>query len=294
MKKGRGGTKTVGVIVISVGALFTIFGAYLIADSLGFFALPSGWTNETHSSLITAAATLLLAGATFMLVGFGVFAWIANSELADQARISVEEERLSIEQAKEQTAATKQLAQQGEEERKARLATLDLVFDEANPALWWEPRRWVRVMVTNAGPAPATNVVTVLERIDPGYANPLLRPPAGSEIPGINVLPSRLVRKAAIYLPKRCDINLNDREYFDVLSFNRDEDKAFVAFQIAEQGELSNVVLVAPDHMWFPIQWQLEYQLLIRVTANNAEPVERIFKFQAVNTPGQYFRFWSD
>jgi hypothetical protein len=293
--------KVVGWVAIAVGASFAVAGGWLLAVSLGFLSIPKDWSSETHSSLIVAGATLLLAGATFMLVGFGLFAWIANSELAtatkdaaEQAKKSVQQEELSIKQAELQTAATTRLAEQGEEERKARRATLDLVFDETNPALWWEERRWVRVMVTNAGPAPAINVVTVLERIDPGYANPLLGSPPGSDAPGLNVLPSRLVRKAQGYLPLRCDINLNDREYFDVLTFIRNEKNAFVGFQIAEQAELASHHRLPVDRMLFQIQWQQEYQLLIRVTANNAEPVERVFKVQAVDTPGQYFRFWRD
>jgi hypothetical protein len=229
-----------------------------------------------------------------MLVGFGLFAWIANAELASEAKQSIDQEKASVAQATVLATETKRLAEQGEEDRKARRASLDIIFDEANPALWWEDRRWIRTMVTNAGPAPAINVVTVLERIDPGYANPLLSPPRGSGAPALNVLPSRLVRKAEGYLPPRCDINFKDREYFDVLTFIRTEERAFVAFQIAEQAELAAHHQIPRDQMWFPIQWVQEYHLLIRVTANNAEPVERVFKFRAVNTPGQYFKFWRE
>ena len=153
-------------------------------------------------------------------------------------------------------------------------------------------------MVTNTGPASAINVVTVLERIEPLYANPLLREvaPTGAAatgICGINVLPSRLLRKAQGYLPPRCDINVDDREYFDVLTFRRDEGHAYVAFQIAEMAELASHVQVQPDQMWFPIDWVLVHELHIRVTAANAAPVERVFYFRAVNTPGDFLRFSS-
>src|SRR5207237_691068 len=102
-------------------------GLLLVLAAVGKLTLPVRVTDESE----------VLAGATLTLVAVGIFAWLANANLA---------------------TATRRLAQQGEEERRLRRASLNITFDKGNPALWWTDINWVRVMVSNAGPAMASHV----------------------------------------------------------------------------------------------------------------------------------------
>lgn len=175
-----------GLLAVLVG----VAGLALVLASAGLVTLPVKVTYSAET----------LAGATLMLVSFGVFAWLANTALA---------------------SATRQLAQQGDAERLLRRAHLDVIFDPAQPALWWEGRQWVRVMATNTGPAMAGNVVMMLEKIEPADQSPIVMVRNGNRR-GLNVLPTLLDRKGVTQpreRPLRCDINPQSREYYDVLVY---------------------------------------------------------------------------
>ena len=249
-----------------LGALVGVAGLALVLASAGLVTLPVRVTDSTQA----------LAGATLMLVSFGIFAWLANTTLA---------------------SATRQLAQQGDAERLLRRAHLDVIFDAAQPALWWEERQWVRVMATNSGPAMAGNVVVTLDRIEPANQNPMLAVTNGNR-KGIDVLPSLLDRKGVTgqrEFPLRCDINPQSREYFDMLVYHLSDVTGFpeVAFHIAEKDALAyQLGMQGVANVWCPLVWEVEYALHIRATAANADPVERVFKFKATRAK-PWFRFWS-
>ncbi len=252
------------VIAAVIGAVFLVGGLLLVLAAMGKVTLPVKITDNTE----------VLAGATLTLVAVGSFAWLANANLA---------------------AATRRLAQQGEEERRLRRAHLDVIFDPAQPALWWEERQWVRVMATNSGPAMAGSVVVTLDRIEPADQNPMIAVRNGPRT-GINVLPSLLDRKGVTQQrenPLRCDINPQSREYFDVLVYRMSTGFPEVAFKIAEKDALAfQLGMQNVDDVWCPLVWEVEYALHIRATAANAEPVERIFRCKATRAK-PWFKFWA-
>lgn len=260
------GRPVLGVVGAVVGVVLAVSGVLLILAAIGKVTLPVKIADQTE----------VLAGATLTLVAVGIFAWLANANLA---------------------SATRQLAQQGEEERRLRRAHLDVVFDPAQPALWWKERQWVRVMATNSGPAMAGNVVVTLDRIEPANENPMVRVTNG-ERTGINVLPSLLDRKGVTQqreLPVRCDINPQSREYFDVLVYHESDTthSPEVAFHIAEKDAFAyQLGMQGVPNVWCPIVREREYALHIRATAANADPVERVFKFKATGA-ADLFEFWT-
>jgi hypothetical protein len=256
-----------GLVMAALGLVLGVGGLLLILAAIGRVTLPVRVMDQAE----------VLAGATLILVAVGIFAWLANAALA---------------------SATRQLARQGEAERLLRRAHLDVIFDPAQPALWWEERQWVRVMATNDGPAIAANVVVTLEKIEPANQNPMLAVKNGNR-KGINVLPSLLDRKGLTTQqrehPFRCYINPQSREYFDVLVYHLADTTGFpeVAFHIAEKDALAyQLGIQGVDNVWCPLVWEVEYALHVRATAANADPVEHVFKFKATRA-APWFRFWS-
>lgn len=137
--------------------------------------------------------------------------------------------------------------------------SLRIVFEPRFP-MWWPEECWLRVGVFNGGSAPAQNVEVRLEDMAP---NPL----------AFNVLPSLLGRKGGS--TSSCQINPGNTEYFDVVKGLRD-DKDTLALWTVEGSGQTFALGGSPDH---------QSELLIRVTAGNADPAEERLTLQC--RPGE-------
>jgi hypothetical protein len=256
----------VGLLVL-LALIALVFAIYAIAATFGF-----RW-SQLPQLTPTQIGNLGLVGGT-------VFLGAATLLLASYARAGVAESIREAEWARVNSRAR-----------------LDIVFDQANPALWWQEKRWVRVKVTNKGPAPAENVEVTLEAIEPAGENPMSKPAINGKT-GVNVLPSRLRAKGKHndrVFRSETRINPASWELIDVLTYRLPSDdngaEVRVAFQILEEDALVGALqLPADPGPYLVLTWERHYQLVIRASSSNSESITRTFAMFATRQ-SPVFRF---
>lgn len=244
------------LVVVAMAALAAT--VYTLVAAFGYYAISVGGERLSVADLSTRAVALgtLFLGTTTALLTLATRAAVA--ETRDEART----------------------------EHSMARAHLDLAFDQALPVLWAEDLHYVRVMVVNRGPAMARHMVVTLERIEPH--NPMLQAqyPVPNSVPrnGVNVLPSQLEWKGHdIRRDVECDVNPESREYFDLLRYDWEGNSPWAVFWIREWREAfglgSDFIGGQPRS---PLVMNTEYILTISASAENADRVERRFRFRAV------------
>jgi hypothetical protein len=248
---------TFGVLLVTAAGAMVVT-VYLLGAAFGYYQVVVGkaLTIGDLASLSVAGGTLFLGATTAMLT---LATRDAVGETRDEARAA----------------------------RQAARASLDIRFDMALPVLWAYDIRYVRVMVTNSGPAMAEHVVVMLENIEPD--NPMLqgqyKVPNGPLRNGVNVLPSGLYWKGRDYSRTTeliCNINPGAREYFDVLAHGWDDNAPWIVVWIHEWREAFGLGSDWPgEQPRSPLVMNKTYTLHISASGSNADRVERKFTLKA-------------